>query len=1357
MAMTQQSPNLARSRYNAAFTSSIFEPPSSQSASGFVPAGKRRDQTTGELFGNYDEKDLRAMPKTFVPKEDNMSARRRKQQFLCSQVLPASNYPAPVPEARAQKPNAGYVEDEDDESRVDTAMVRQMHLSSNMFGRSAPEVSAETVHDRGNRLMPNDFVWHSHPEKPVSPKHKDGKTHADRAYEQKCSQVFEYQSPEVRKMHADQKRQAENQGCCLHRLAFVAMLFQWEQFFWSYLVLGPYLMTYSWPPACTQKGQEANGTGLFSTQHFVLWKLVPLSLGSLSFWIRLFAGFVALSQATTQVLLQQPNLADPANPFGHVSQSAIGLCIGTGVSGAFFCALSEPVGVLVLQLWGVYSIYTWWVVSVDNYSPPWHKEDHWEGIWNSLTGGNDCVIAIYLLCLGMFLGHACVRWPRQLSHFLAGVSGAAAGAHVTVQAIYFVWTEDGINGALVYGLLVQNRVQWCTARSSCQIFFYTFWVLVIVSLITQYFVASFVGLARPHKPFEPKKFRHPSEGNPVASSLEDGLPPKEDEEDEKEVDDPKCFWMRDPKNTWASNLATPCSTWIFLFFVVLLSCTATYAFTFFVYWADGTETNFFIGLVYVVANAFCLWSIIEFFLTTVWFHAIRLILGMPRLPRKDFSKGLPKTGRTILSYCLLSRQEESSEETFRTALAAHLANLDPESRITTAVVSVSSALSVVRCEMNCRDKCREEITKTLTSEVSALLQAFPKAFEQSTEPAARMRSVCSALETVGKASCHRAEYWLQCLESDWASARGCAATLEENLHLRVEDAARHFLYLHRNCKILKKPGQYQDLMVLASTGSNEAYTYLHEDYGSLGRKFRSPCFGFESNMENDGQPEEFDAACEDLKIRGREDIMLVAEYGRDAENRYYYTMVLDSDTICPPRSIRRLVETAEHGRNKSYGIINANLANDYSADDSCTWHMWRNALMEVSTVNLQRGQFWIFNRVGFYGKGLIRNDLYIPRLIGRPGSVIEALPIDILSHDTVEAKLLQPAIDVDVTLYEDVARNPISAMSQSTRWMLGEVRNCCYHASGIYTPMVKVLAAIHSLATKWELPKKKYVRWRDVPCATSAEYLSHTGFRLFHAGPGILLINLFSTVLASNDWGLQLNILPLLGFSALLFTVLALFIIPKGFLILDKLPSLRLGRYCLLSRKASKIGDGKFGDPDEKLEKDISSQFLFIGGQDASDSDSSSSSYKKARFQLSRCSVLSRQLALSVIEIVLSILLYSPELILGVLRVVRAVWAQSSGSASWKPQDAVEREVEQNLSLWYVFKKTWVVFLCGVAYMTYIIVFQVKDLLVWLIVVPWILYPLSTYAMCRRVPQSAKNCWLWTWVMDIKAAERNLL
>ena len=38
------------------------------------------------------------------------------------------------------------------------------------------------------------------------------------------------------------------------------------------------------------------------------------------------------------------------------------------------------------------------------------------------------------------------------------------------------------------------------------------------------------------------------------------------------------------------------------------------------------------------------------------------------------------------------------------------------------------------------------------------------------------------------------------------------------------------------------------------------------------------------------------------------------------------------------------------------------------------------------------------------------------------------------------------------------------------------------------------------------------------------------------------------------------------------------------------------------------------------------------------------------------------------LRILLSILLYSPELILGVLRMVRATWAQTTGSANWKPQ-----------------------------------------------------------------------------------------
>ncbi|CAE8619087.1 unnamed protein product, partial [Polarella glacialis] len=89
---------------------------------------------------------------------------------------------------------------------------------------------------------------------------------------------------------------------------------------------------------------------------------------------------------------------------------------------------------------------------------------------------------------------------------------------------------------------------------------------------------------------------------------------------------------------------------------------------------------------------------------------------------EDFSQGLPRRGRAILAYCLLSRQKDTSEQAFETACSAHLANLDPNGRITTSVVSVSSSLSVVQWEMECRDRGRQAIRRVLTTELAALLK-----------------------------------------------------------------------------------------------------------------------------------------------------------------------------------------------------------------------------------------------------------------------------------------------------------------------------------------------------------------------------------------------------------------------------------------------------------------------------------------------------------------------------------------------------------------------------------------------------------------------------------------------------------
>jgi len=934
-----------------------------------------------------------------------------------------------------------------------------------------------------------------------------------------------------------------------------------------------------------------------------------------------------------------------------------------------------------------------------------------------------CVLAG--LSVLLFLSRLCFRPPRKLQSFLAGLFGAPVGALATVQAIYFYWNSDGSEAPLVYGLVAGNRARWCSDQSSCKIFFCTFCILNVVSIITQLLIWSGFKEFWTDKKYAPVPFKHPRLSSGANGNATDSETEGENFEGEQ------------GSETYQMNLHTPRSCWIFLTAVVTLSCIASVCFTYFVKWANDTATNFLVALIYILTNAFCLWSIIEFFLLTLWFHSIRLVCGMPPLPKENFRNGLERQGRTILAYCLLSKTPQSSEECFATAMEAHLSNLDPNMRITTGVVSVTGAMDLVKLELDLRDRCREEIRQRLTAEMQVALDLTH------VDPDQLRYHLRHALYKVSESSLNRVDFWHALMDP----SHGSAQDLPRRLGAKIAEASAHFVYLHRTCKILKKPGQYQDLMILASTGNNRAYTYLDTDYGKDGRKKGSECFGFSGNVTPENGTLESNAAMvKELERRGKPDVELISSYGADPKNRYFYTMVLDSDTICPAVSIRTLIESAEHPANRSFGIINANLAVDYTASEDCTWHMWRNALMEVSTVNLVRGQFWIFNRTGFYGKGLIRNDMYISRLIGMPGELVEALPVDILSHDTVEAKLLQPAVNVNVTLYEDVARNPISALSQSTRWMFGEVKNACYHPDGSYRGIIKLLTLGYTWLVECKPREKVWVRWREVPCSVSAEYLSHTGFRLFHAGPGILLVNIATSLLAEQKLGLELQVLPVVGMYAFLFTVLALFIIPKGFLMLDKLPSLNLGRFLLCTGKSSKIGDGEFSSEDEYEHAMLTRPPTRVipDPEDSEDSDD------EEEEKLDRCSVLMRQLALALVEITLSILLFSPELIIGVVRLVNGAWAQVKGKPNWQPQDAVEKEIEQNLNFCFVFRKTWLVFACGVAYLLYAIICQMQDAVVYLLIVSWILYPFTTYWMCLPVPSGCKSSFFWKWVMDVK-------
>jgi len=206
--MQPQSPNAgateaARNRYANSFTSSIFQPMKAPEAPSFTPAGKRRDQSTAELFGDYNDKELHAAPKTFVPKEDYSTARQKKLNFLSSDVLPKTAYRQ---QQQGGGGGGGYpgqadvnpYDDNECEERINPNARRQLELSSEMFGRETPAQTAEEVNDARKRLTPSDFKWFSVPEPVQSVTGGQDVTYQDRAYYEKCSNLFDHQSPKVR-------------------------------------------------------------------------------------------------------------------------------------------------------------------------------------------------------------------------------------------------------------------------------------------------------------------------------------------------------------------------------------------------------------------------------------------------------------------------------------------------------------------------------------------------------------------------------------------------------------------------------------------------------------------------------------------------------------------------------------------------------------------------------------------------------------------------------------------------------------------------------------------------------------------------------------------------------------------------------------------------------------------------------------------------------------------------------------------------------------------------------------------------------------------------------------------------------
>jgi hypothetical protein len=280
-------------------------------------------------------------------------------------------------------------------------------------------------------------------------------------------------------------------------------------------------------------------------------------------------------------------------------------------------------------------------------------------------------------------------------------------------------------------------------------------------------------------------------------------------------------------------------------------------------------------------------------------------------------------------------------------------------------------------ELQCRDRYRTLIFQELKVEGTAFLEEnFAKI------PLTRFENLW---EVIGK----RYGWWY----------------IHDNLDFICKRLSYEFMCVHRASRVLKKCGQYQDLMLL-NDGCLKAFTYTDRDfYGIYAR---------------DGSRDMFQQTEDVRNIFGRE---------------FEYTLVMDGDTEIEAGDVQRLLRIAASHSDRT--ILQP--AREFKVT-------WRDTLyMHLEKVRQQMAAPYtsvfsaVFNQWGFFGKGLIHNKSYIKKIIGKPGNLLEYIPINVLSHDTYEAAILKPLYVSTVSLIEKPPYNYLSWNSRLRRWNLGDL------------------------------------------------------------------------------------------------------------------------------------------------------------------------------------------------------------------------------------------------------------------------------------------------------------------------------
>lgn len=444
---------------------------------------------------------------------------------------------------------------------------------------------------------------------------------------------------------------------------------------------------------------------------------------------------------------------------------------------------------------------------------------------------------------------------------------------------------------------------------------------------------------------------------------------------------------------------------------------------------DWEKTNIINGIIIVIILGILQGSVMEFPTQTI---ATLLIGGDKRRLATAKSDRLT----IILNYNLLAMSKDEIEECMETMLNAYMGNLSPN--VSAVLVSATGDNELKEYELEVRDRLRNVIFDQLFHEGSCFAKDN---FEEI--DSVRLEHVWSLYEDVDK-----------------------TRFFHEYLHDICDRYAREFMVVHRVSRVLRKCGQYQDLMLL-SEGEDEAYSYCDvEFYGRSARKEGEPLFHDSDDVKN---------------IFGR---------------KFDYTLVLDGDTGVPKKCVFDLLDIA--AANPEKGIIQPSIKIHCEPTDTIFMHIEtiRQEIYEPMTNAIME----LLGQSAYFGKAMIKNRIYIDNVIGTREKLIERVPIDVLSHDTFEAAILKPLYAGSVCLLEAPSYNFVTWNIRERRWNRGEVLLAMYFwTNGIGRSMRWI---------KQKIQKDKYIATKlrtESPLSFASSYVAYSALRQMIMKPTLLL------------------------------------------------------------------------------------------------------------------------------------------------------------------------------------------------------------------------------------------------------------